>query len=614
MEHHTALQQIIQKMHAAWSSRRILPLPISLIICNGKDSPYAVICQWQNKKGEFISPLQLDATAKCKGQGDMFNILEWVFLGVQPKMSIQTRTEAIGELIRKGRSRTIEISGQEPGDISIHVSAVDVDWWLRNDEAIQNAFLGYGGKIHSQQPQGKLWQLLRRNQWIQRYKVSKNPLPGGVTVYTDAGKRLRRAACVWKEGDNWKRHIMEGQLQDSLQTLELTAVVWALTNWINIPLNVVTDSMYVAGVVPRLEDALLRETTNPRLGNLFVKLRSVLGQRTAACCIIHIRSHQLDIGLGQGNQLADSLVSPVCHVPPMDKFQQARQSHENFHQNAKGLRRQFNVTENEAKGIIQACPKCGNHGPGIGSGVNPKGLKALELWQMDVTHVPEFGRLKYLHVTIDTFSKMIWATVLPGERAHHVCKHLLACFAVLGVPERIKTDNGPAYVSQKVRAFLARWGVDHVTGIPHSPTGQGLVERTHQVLKDYLDKQRGIEVDPQQRLHRVLFTLNFLCLMGDREEPPVVIHHQHLKFNSVTTLPQVKVKYRDPASGMWLGPVPVIFNGRGYMCVSTDRGPVWVPSRNVKPVLAHRNSSDEQDEPAPDNRGITPGGNESSQD
>ncbi|KAK4806939.1 LOW QUALITY PROTEIN: hypothetical protein QYF61_027306 [Mycteria americana] len=303
MEHHTVLQQIIQKMHAAWSSRRILPLPISLIVCNGKDSPYAVICQWQNKKGELTSTFQLNATAtaKCKGQGDMFNILEWVFLSVQPKRSIQTRTEAVGELIRKGWSRIIEISGQEPEDISIPVSTVEVEWWLRNAEAIQNALLGYGGKIHSQQPQGKLWQMLRQNQWIQRSKVSNNPLPDGVTVYTDAGKRLRRAACVWKEGNNWKQYVMEGQPQDSLQTLELTAVIWALTNWINIPLNVVTDSMYVAGIVPRLEDALLRETTNPRLGSLFIRLRSVLGQRTAACCIIHIRSHQLDLGLGQGH-------------------------------------------------------------------------------------------------------------------------------------------------------------------------------------------------------------------------------------------------------------------------------------------------------------------------
>ncbi|NXY69360.1 IGEB protein, partial [Glareola pratincola] len=81
--------------------------------------------------------------------------------------------------------------------------------------------------------------------------------------------------------------------------------------------------------------------------------------------------------------------------------------------------------------------------------------------------------------------------------------------------------------------------VDHVTGIPHSPTGQGLAECTHQVLKDYLGKQKRVETDVQQRLHRVLFTFNFLCLMGDREGPPVVIHHQNLKFNSSITLPQL---------------------------------------------------------------------------
>ncbi|KAF1540324.1 Endogenous retrovirus group K member 19 Pol protein, partial [Eudyptes schlegeli] len=90
-----------------------------------------------------------------------------------------------------------------------------------------------------------------------------------------------------------------------------------------------------------------------------------------------------------------------------------------------------------------------------------RGLKALELWQMDVTHVTEFGHLKYVHVTIDTFSKAIWATALPSEKAQHVCKHLLACFAVLGVPEQIKTDNGPAYTSAKLRTFLMTWGVKH---------------------------------------------------------------------------------------------------------------------------------------------------------
>jgi len=96
---------------------------------------------------------------------------------------------------------------------------------------------------------------------------------------------------------------------------------------------------------------------------------------------------------------------------------------------------------------------------------------------------------------------MIWATALPGEKEQHVCKHLLSCFAVLQVPEEIKTNSGPAYVSQKLRSFLLTWGIKHTTGIALSPTGQGLIERTHRVLKDYLDKQRGVETEAQPRLH-----------------------------------------------------------------------------------------------------------------
>ncbi|NXO53197.1 POK19 protein, partial [Aramus guarauna] len=105
-----------------------------------------------------------------------------------------------------------------------------------------------------------------------------------------------------------------------------------------------------------------------------------------------------------------------------------------------------------------------------------RGLGPRELWQMDVTHVTEFGRLKYMHVTIDTYSKYIWATAQAGERASHVIRHLTSCFAVMGVPIAIKTDNGPAYTSEKIRKFCQKWGVRHTTGIPHSPTGQAIVE------------------------------------------------------------------------------------------------------------------------------------------
>ncbi|NXW66932.1 POK10 protein, partial [Eurystomus gularis] len=113
--------------------------------------------------------------------------------------------------------------------------------------------------------------------------------------------------------------------------------------------------------------------------------------------------------LGQGNAIADSLVTPA--IPEVvDNFLKARSSHDMFQQGARVLSRQFQISEKDARGIVRTCTQCSQNGAGLGIGVNPKGLQACDIWQMDVTHVSEFGRQKYVHVTIDTFSKVIWAT------------------------------------------------------------------------------------------------------------------------------------------------------------------------------------------------------------
>ena len=89
---------------------------------------------------------------------------------------------------------------------------------------------------------------------------------------------------------------------------------------------------------------------------------------------------------------------------------------------------------------------------------------------MDVTHIPQFGRLSYVHVTIDTFSSMIWTMPLSGETTNYVITHLFEAFAVLGMPAIIKTENGPAYSSTKFQQFCEQYTkyivyIKHVTGI-----------------------------------------------------------------------------------------------------------------------------------------------------
>lgn len=116
-------------------------------------------------------------------------------------------------------------------------------------------------------------------------------------------------------------------------------------------------------------------------------------------------------------------------------------------------------------------------------GVNPRGLVPNELWQMDVTHVPTFGSLKYLHVTIDTFGGFLFASAHSGEASKNVIAHVLSCIAVMGRPEVIKTDNGPGYTGKMFQYFCKQLQIKHITGIPYNPQGQGLVERAHQTLK-----------------------------------------------------------------------------------------------------------------------------------
>jgi hypothetical protein len=48
-------------------------------------------------------------------------------------------------------------------------------------------------------------------------------------------------------------------------------------------------------------------------------------------------------------------------------------------------------------------------------GTNPQGFKSNALWQIDVIYIPQFGRQKYVFVTIDMYLHFIWATVQPKQ-------------------------------------------------------------------------------------------------------------------------------------------------------------------------------------------------------
>jgi hypothetical protein len=53
---------------------------------------------------------------------------------------------------------------------------------------------------------------------------------------------------------------------------------------------------------------------------------------------------------------------------------------------------------------------------------------------------------------------------------------IMAIMAIMGIPPKIKTDNAPSYISNKMKQFFPYCYINHITSIPHNPTAQTVTE------------------------------------------------------------------------------------------------------------------------------------------
>ena len=103
----------------------------------------------------------------------------------------------------------------------------------------------YTGQITSHPPSHKLFNIDFR--LMLKPKRSKQPLQA-LTVFTDgSGKSLKSVLLWWDDQQRrWDSDIET--VSGSPQIVQLNAVVGVFRKW-NVPLSLVTDSAYVAGIV-----------------------------------------------------------------------------------------------------------------------------------------------------------------------------------------------------------------------------------------------------------------------------------------------------------------------------------------------------------------------------
>ncbi|TRZ12048.1 hypothetical protein HGM15179_015057 [Zosterops borbonicus] len=579
-----ALRRVQEIMSTRQAHRCKPDLPFRFIIFGKLPHLQGMIFQWD----EIIQ----QTPRKDRGGDDPLSIIEWVFLSHQRSKRMTKPQELMADLIRKARLRLRELAGCDFECIHVpirlnsgQITKAMLEHLLMENESLQFTLDNYSGQISIFRPAHKIFNSDSQFQLELKSVQSKEPLDA-LTIFTDASGKSHRSVMTWRnpETQQWESDVAE--VEGSPQVAELAAVVRAFERFPE-PFNLITDSAYVAGVVSRAENSILQEVDNMALFELLSKLVKLISRRKQPFYVMHVRSHtDLPGAIAEGNRRADALAAPVEVAPLPNIFEQAKLSHQLHHQNAPGLVREFNLTRDQAKAIVATCPTCHQYSvPPLAAGVNPRWLSSCEVWQTDVTHFAPFGRQRYVHVSVDTFSGAVFASAHTGEKSTDAIRHLILAFSFLGVPKSLKTDNGPAYTSREFCSFLQQWGIGHKTGIPYSPTGQAIVERTHQNIKRVLSQQSPVLKNEtlSVRLARALFTLNFLNCSFETMNPPVTRHFR----GSARLAPheRPKVLIRDPETLRTQGPHDLITWGRGYACVSTDTGLRWIPSRNVRPYV-----------------------------
>lgn len=126
----------------------------------------------------------------------------------------------------------------------------------------------------------------------------------------------------------------------------------------------------------------------------------------------------------------------------------------------------------------------------------------------------DFESKKYL-LLVDYYSKYIDVVELNSTTSKSVISAMKSVFACHGIPQRLRSDNGPQYSSAEFKDFCKSYGIDHETSSPAFQSSNGEAEHATQTVKrlwsktsdkhlallDYRTTQlQGLNMSPAQLL------------------------------------------------------------------------------------------------------------------
>ena len=122
-------------------------------------------------------------------------------------------------------------------------------------------------------------------------------------------------------------------------------------------------------------------------------------------------------------------------------------------------------------------------------------------WQTCATDIFTLEGVDHL-VVGDFYSKMIFVRRLPPGQSNtnKVVSLLKEMFSEHGIPEVLRSDNGPQYASAQFADFCTSWGISQETSSPHYPQSNGFAEACVKSAKHALQRAKYSGADPHLAL------------------------------------------------------------------------------------------------------------------
>ena len=138
--------------------------------------------------------------------------------------------------------------------------------------------------------------------------------------------------------------------------------------------------------------------------------------------------------------------------------------------------------DKEVEKLIHSCHPCQL----VGRRSKPEPIRSTTLpvgpWSDLAVDLCEIPGGNHLLVVIDYYSRWPEVVNLRKTDAAHVKKSMEAMFNTHGLPDSVRSDNGPPFASAEFEGFLGYLGIQHKKGVPYWPQSNGEVERANATI------------------------------------------------------------------------------------------------------------------------------------